>query len=121
VAGAAEAAPLKAWQTFGEDRTGKYCCTFVHQAHLCLDEALEPKHNTDITYIRQEHLRQDLCDFLRRFDEIPPEMEKEIMEGPRRNVQVERDYRTYYDDKTIELIANVDKTFIEKFGYTFEE
>jgi hypothetical protein len=47
-------------------------------------------------------------------------MEKAIMDTPRVNVSTKKDYRTYYDDETIELVGNVDKTFIEKFGYTFE-
>ena len=43
------------------------------------------------------------------------------MDTPRVNVSTKKDYRTYYDDETAQFVGNVDKIFIEKFGYTFEE
>lgn len=102
-----------------DDRGGFY--TVNHRSLLTLDKELKSKLGTDITYLRQSHLREDLCTFLRRFDEIPTAMEKAIMDTPRVNVSTKKDYRTYYDDETAQFVGNVDKIFIEKFGYTFEE
>ena len=93
----------------------------THRRLLALNEKWESILDTDITYLRQLYLREDLCAFLRRFDEIPTAMEKAIMKGPRVNVSTKKDYRTYYDDETAQLVENAEKTFIEKFGYTFEK
>lgn len=67
-----------------------------------------------------------LIDFVGRFENIERDFQaicRRIGVSasiPHHNCSTHRDYRTYYDDRTIEMVARHWREDIERFGYTFE-
>ncbi len=73
-----------------------------------------------ITIGRAENLRSDLSAFLERFDGLltPPLRDFIAGEAPR-NASRHRDYREYYDDELVALVAERDRAVIERCAYRF--
>lgn len=67
-----------------------------------------------------------LVDFVGYFERLEEDFAKVCKrlglhaELPRTNISSHRDYRTYYDDRTRDLVAKHFQRDIELFGYTFE-
>ncbi|MEO0741389.1 MAG: sulfotransferase, partial [Bacteroidota bacterium] len=53
------------------------------------------------------------------FEEVARRLGKDV-QLPHLKKSKRRDYRTYYDDATIDLVADFYAVDLEAFGYTFE-
>jgi len=83
------------------------------QSHYILD--LKGKVILDFVG-RFERLHDDFAEMCRLAD-LPPLQ----LPHRRRSPERKRDYRTYYDDVTAELVANHYAEDIQRFGYSFDE
>jgi hypothetical protein len=81
-------------------------------AFLTLNTEDTPSAN-DIHFLRFENLVADAVDLFR-------DLGMGATQLPHANKSEHRDYRTYYDDELIELVAAKSKFEIEKFKYTFD-
>ena len=66
-----------------------------------------------------ENIREELTSMTKLAGDLTPSIEKLIKDTPGINVTNSReDYRTYYNDKQIELVYNSTR-FLDQYGYTF--
>jgi len=77
-----------------------------------------------------DHSGKVILDFIGRFERLQEDFEEACRQGgipqislphKRRSQERKKDYRTYYDDVTAELIANHYAEDIQLFGYTFDD
>ena len=89
--------------------------TWRHNEYLC-DEDAEPI--CDVA--KFESLRVDVEAFLSRHSiPLSTNLLAALHSNPKKNVSPRGAYREYYDDAGRELVANVDRSIIERYGYEF--
>jgi hypothetical protein len=66
-----------------------------------------------------ENIRDDLESMLLYAGDLTPELSAEIHNHPKRNVGVDADYRTYYNEETYEIVRRSTLPIIEQFDYKF--
>ncbi len=68
-----------------------------------------------------ENSRDDLIEICRKTGILTSELEEKILSNPHRQIGNKKaDYREYYTDETIQLVADTHKRIITKHGYTFD-
>ncbi|MDE2345938.1 MAG: hypothetical protein KGL13_05670 [Gammaproteobacteria bacterium] len=73
-----------------------------------------------VTFGRYESLRQELAGLLTQHGLlVSPAMRHEINTGAAVNASVHAEYRNYYSQPLMQLIADRERDYIEQFGYTF--
>lgn len=89
----------------------------------------EASRQLQIHYI-EDYEGRLLVDFIGRFERLHADFEEACRLGgipqitlphKRHSKERKKDYRTYYDDVTIELVANHYARDIERFGYSFDD
>jgi len=100
---------------FNEDRPWGY--------HIDTHQEVQSHYVTD-------HSGKVILDFIGRFERLHEDFEEACRQGgipqislphKRRSRERKKDYRTYYDDVTAELIAKHYAEDIQLFGYTFDD
>ena len=73
-----------------------------------------------VTFGRMENLRADLLEFLESVGvEVTAPMRDFVLEAAPLNTSRHEHYRGYYDDSLRELVAQRDRSVIDRFGYSF--
>lgn len=72
--------------------------------------------------IRNESLHEDLAKIANELNYDPVKFQKIIKKYRERTNKSkrDRDYRKYYNEESVELVAKYDQLIIDKYGYTFE-
>jgi len=65
-------------------------------------------------FIRQEHIENDLLDIIENFD---VQLKEEYFSGKKTNSSSHKKASFYYDEETLDLVAQKDRLIIEKFSY----
>jgi len=74
----------------------------------------------EITWGRAENLNSDLVRILSKYVTLDDSQINKLLTMPKENTSDRGDYRDYYDDELINLVAEKDKSLIEHFEYTYE-
>ena len=74
----------------------------------------------EVYFCRQEHLREDLIQFLEQVSAANDEVRTYILHSEKKNTAEHRHYSSYYTPELAELVYIRDRSVIERFGYVFE-
>jgi hypothetical protein len=66
-----------------------------------------------------EDIRKDLLSMLELSGDITDDLRETILNSPKRNIGIDVDYRTYYNEETKELVRRSAMPIIEQFDYKF--
>jgi phage-related protein len=66
-----------------------------------------------------EDIRTDLLSMLDLSGDITDDLRETILTSPKRNIGIDVDYRTYYNEETQELVRRSAMPIIEQFDYKF--
>lgn len=72
-----------------------------------------------VHFIRREHLREELLDFLRKMGDVSPELEDFVRHAPPVKASRRGPYRSCYSEPLAREVAERERGLIERFGYAF--
>jgi hypothetical protein len=75
----------------------------------------------EVFFCRLETLRQDLIGFLEGIGAATADLRDYVLGSDKKNMAEHLHYSSYYTSELAELVSIRDRSFIERFGYVFEQ